>query len=139
VESPAEDSVDRGVEGERVKSRFTVQGLLADRRCRRAVLDFLSTTDVGRLVPAEEDAGSDVSERERREREEKRSGDGGAGCRGGIGCRGGATAVSTHAPLSWHPQMRIRGRDTISSALPFGQTLFLCDFLGAHHTFLGQA
>jgi len=36
------------------------------------VLDFLSTTDVGGLVPAEEGAGSEVSGSERREREEKR-------------------------------------------------------------------
>jgi len=41
------------------------------------VLDFLSTTDVGRLVPPEEDGdvGSEVLEwehRERREREEER-------------------------------------------------------------------
>jgi len=37
---------------------------LADEWCGRAVLDFLSTTDVGRRVPAEEDAVSAVSELE---------------------------------------------------------------------------
>jgi hypothetical protein len=48
------------------KSRWKVRDLLADERCTRAVLDFLSTRDVGRLVPApaEEDAQSEVSERE---------------------------------------------------------------------------
>ena len=38
-------------------------------------MDFLSTTDVGRLAPTEEDAGSEVSQwecRECREREEER-------------------------------------------------------------------
>ena len=40
----------------REKRRFTILVLLADGRCRQAVLDFLFTTDVGRLVPAEEDA-----------------------------------------------------------------------------------
>ena len=38
------------------------------------MLDFLSSTDVGRLVPAEKDAGSEVSGRglrQRREREEE--------------------------------------------------------------------
>jgi hypothetical protein len=45
---------------------------LADGRCSRVVLDFLSATDMGRLVPFEEDAGSEVSEWERREREEER-------------------------------------------------------------------
>jgi hypothetical protein len=50
---------------------------MGDERCSRAVLDFLATTDVGRRVPApaEEDAQSEVSEwelRERREREEER-------------------------------------------------------------------
>ena len=42
--------------------------LLADGRCSRAVLDFLSSTDVGRRVPAEgDDAVSAVSELEVRE------------------------------------------------------------------------
>ena len=64
-------------ETERWKSRWKIQDLLADGRCSQAVLDFLSTTDVGRLVPPEYegDAGSKVSEwklRERQEREEER-------------------------------------------------------------------
>jgi len=48
----------------RGKSRFTIRDLLADTRCSLSVLDFLSTTDVGRLVPvlAEEDAQSEASE-----------------------------------------------------------------------------
>jgi hypothetical protein len=59
------------------KSRWTIQDLLADGRSGRAVLDFLSSTDVWRLVlPWEEsDAGSEVSEwelREHWEREEER-------------------------------------------------------------------
>ena len=57
------------------EDRCKIRNLLADGRCSQAVPDFLSTTDVGRLVPAEEDAGSEVSEvgcRERREREEER-------------------------------------------------------------------
>jgi len=61
----------------RWKSRWKVRDLLADERCSKPVLDFLSTTDVGRLAPAlaDEDAQSEVSEwelRERREREEER-------------------------------------------------------------------
>jgi ribonuclease HI len=61
----------------RWKSRWKVRDLLADERCSRAVLDFLATTDVGRRVPApaEEDAESETSEwelRERRESEEER-------------------------------------------------------------------
>jgi ribonuclease HI len=61
----------------RGKDRFKIRDLLADGRCSRAVLEFLLTTDVGRLVPApaEEDAQSEASEwerRERREREEER-------------------------------------------------------------------
>ena len=54
------------------KSRWRIWGLLAGGRCGREELDFLSATDVGRLVPAEGDAGSEVSEWERREREEER-------------------------------------------------------------------
>jgi len=61
----------------RGKRRFAIRDLLADDRCSKAVLDFLSTTEVGRLVPppAEEDAQNEVPEwelRERREREEER-------------------------------------------------------------------
>ena len=63
----------------RWKSQWKIRDLLADGRCGQAVMDFLSFTDVGGLVPAVEeggDAGSDVSEwelRERREREERRT------------------------------------------------------------------
>jgi len=65
-------------ETKRRKSGWTVRDLLADERCGQAVLDFLSSTDVGRLVPPlrrEVDAGSEVSEwelRQRRERQEER-------------------------------------------------------------------
>jgi hypothetical protein len=60
----------------RGKDWFKIRDL-ADDRCSQAVLDFLSTTDVGRLVPApaEEDAQSEASEwefQERREKEEER-------------------------------------------------------------------
>ena len=52
----------------RGKARWKVRDLLADERCSAAVLDFLSTTDVGRRVPVEEDdAVSAVSEMEVRE------------------------------------------------------------------------
>jgi len=59
------------------KSRWKSRDLLADGRCGPAVLDFLTSTDVGRLVPPLEksDTGSQVSEwelRDRREREEER-------------------------------------------------------------------
>jgi len=59
-------------EAGRGKSRFKIQDLLADGRCSQAVLDSLSTTDVGRLVPAEGNARSGSERRERREREEER-------------------------------------------------------------------
>ena len=50
------------------KVRWKVRNLLADGRCSRAVLDFLSSTDVGRRVPTEEDdAVSAVSELQVRE------------------------------------------------------------------------
>jgi hypothetical protein len=59
------------------KSRWKVQDLLADERCNRAVLDCVSTSDVGRLAPAlvGKDVQSETSEwelRERGEREEER-------------------------------------------------------------------
>jgi len=49
----------------RWKSWWKIRDLLVDERCGRVVLDFLSTTDVGRRVPGEEeDAVSRVSELE---------------------------------------------------------------------------
>jgi len=78
VEAGAEDPLGGGEEGDReVEEPVEDPDLLADERCSQAVLDFLSTTDVGRLVPPEEegDTGSEGSEwelRERREREEER-------------------------------------------------------------------
>jgi len=49
-------------ESELGKSRFKIRDLLDNERCSQAVLDFLSTTEVGRLVPAKEDAGSETLE-----------------------------------------------------------------------------
>jgi hypothetical protein len=64
-------------ETERGTDRLTIPDILADGMCGQSVLDFLSTTDVGRLAPvlSEEGAQSEASEwqlRERREREEER-------------------------------------------------------------------
>jgi hypothetical protein len=59
----------------RWKDRWKIRDRLADKRCSRAVIDFLSSTDVARGVLVEEDVGSETSEwelRERREREEER-------------------------------------------------------------------
>jgi hypothetical protein len=57
-------------ESGRGKDQFKIRDLLADARCSQSVLDFLSTTDVGRRVspPAEDDAQSEASEWELRER-----------------------------------------------------------------------
>jgi len=41
----------------RWKSRWRIQDLLADKRCEKAVLDFLTATDVGRRVPPVEEDG----------------------------------------------------------------------------------
>jgi len=60
-------------EAGRGENWFTIPVLLADDRWSHAVLDFLSTTDVGGRVPApaEEHAQSEASEWEHRERREK--------------------------------------------------------------------
>jgi len=57
----------------------------------RQLLDIYSTTEVGRLVLAVEDAEREESEWGRSDRGEERGaegGGGGAGCSGGIGYRG---------------------------------------------------
>jgi hypothetical protein len=70
LEGPAEGSVDEGSEGDREgKDRSKIRDLLADVRCSQAALDYLSTTDAG-TAPAEDDAQSEASEWERRERRE---------------------------------------------------------------------
>jgi len=85
--------VEGPVEGEGPPGRWEVRDLLADGGCSRAVLDFLSSTDVGRRVSsdAEEDAVSAVSELEVQERLE------GAGSGGrGAGRWGGTAVVPAH-------------------------------------------
>jgi len=42
----------------RWKCRWKIQDLLADKRCGKAVLDFLTATDVGRRVPPVEEDGA---------------------------------------------------------------------------------
>jgi len=86
----------------RWKGRWKVRDLMADERCGRAVLDFLSTTDVGRRVPAEEDAVSEVSEAEVREWLEEQS----AGAEG----LGAGEELPLFLPMltSWRPQKRSR-------------------------------
>jgi len=69
VEAAAEDPVGGGEVGDREgESRWKIRDLLADERCKWAVLDFLTTTDIRRRVPTEEgDTVSEVSGAERRE------------------------------------------------------------------------
>ena len=68
MEDAADGSVGEGTEGDReVEEPVDGPGrrdLLADGRCGQAVLDFLSSTDVGSLVPPleESDARSEVLE-----------------------------------------------------------------------------
>jgi len=81
----------------RRKHQSAIQDLLADERCSQAVLDFLSTTDVRRLVPTEEDAEREAWEW-----------DLGEGAAGELGAGRVGAVVSTHI-LSWHLQMRNRG------------------------------
>jgi len=56
----------------RRNNRWMVRDLLADGRCGQAVLDFLYSTEVGRLVPprGENDPGGELPEAELREWEE---------------------------------------------------------------------
>ena len=69
---------------------WKIRDLLADERCGRAALDFCSTTDAARWVPAEEDEVSEVSETELREWQEEQGAETAAG-------RWGNSTVSTRA------------------------------------------
>ena len=77
VEGPAEDIVGRGVEGGGEGEE--IRNHLANSGYSQVVLDFLSTTDVGRLVSAEGDARSEVSAWEHRDWEVVESGGRGLG------------------------------------------------------------
>jgi len=108
----------------RWKERWKIQDLLADERCGRAVLDFLSTTDVGRRVPGEkEDAVSAVSELKVWERLDEQ----GAGAEGaGVG----GTPCSCPRPTSWRPQERFRRWAVFfPSFFPLSFTLALLSFV----------
>jgi len=98
----------------RWKSQWKIRDLLADKTCGKAVLDFLTVTDVGRLVPpVEEDgAGSQASEWEhweRREQEEEQEAEAEElGAVGGSGA-GEELRCSCPRPPPWHRQTRSRG------------------------------
>jgi len=84
------------------KSQWRIRDLLAVERCSRAVRDFLSSTDVGRRVPAKEDMVSEVSEAELREWEEEQ----GAAAEE-MGAGGGLPLFPPPPPPSlttWRPQ-----------------------------------
>jgi len=81
-------------EAGRGKSRFKIRDLLTGGRRGQAVPDFLATTDVGRLVPAEEDAGSETPEWERRADVEE------------LGAGGEEPPLFLLTPPSWRPQRR---------------------------------
>jgi len=100
----------------RWKSRWMVRDLLADGRCGQVVLDFLSSTDVGRLAPPleESDAGSEVSEAELREWEEEIAGGRGAGRRG-----------ETHQ-CSAHARLHGNRRRGVGGGRRFSFVSFLC-------------
>ena len=133
VEGSAEDPVGRGAGRKREgKSRFKIQDLLADERCSQVVLDILSTTDVGRLVLAEKDAGSEVSEWERRERRELEEERRGGRRRRSWVPRGGTAVVPAHTLP--HGVRRQRGEGSLSFVLSFGISL-----VRDIHILLGQA
>jgi len=97
-----------------------IRYFLANERCGRVVLDFLSTTDVGRRVPAEQEAVS-VSEAAG-----VVGGAGGGGCGAG---RWGDTTASAHGVLYG---VRRRG---LGGFICLFSSLLLRYFLGAHHIF----
>jgi len=86
----------------RWKSWWTVWDLLADRRCGRAVLDFLTSADVGRLVPQEEETDAVRCRRKSRGRRLRN--------------REGATTVPSHAGLHGVRSRVVEGRARFSMA-----------------------
>jgi hypothetical protein len=126
VERAAEDLVGGGQKGDGAREE-PLEGpdLLADERCSRAVLDYLATTDVGRLVPTpvEEDAQRRQSGNSESRENERR--------RGGQRLRGWVPRLrnpcSSPRPPLWHLRKRSE------NVLPF-----FCYFFGAPSFFLDR-
>jgi len=94
------------------KSRWRIRDLLADGRCSQTVPDFLSATDAGRRVPADEGAESELPEwelRERREREEEREAEAEELDVEENWVPGRSYHRSRPRPLSWHSWRRLGG------------------------------
>jgi len=104
------------------KSRWGIRDILADGSCGQVVLVSLSSTDVGRLVPTEEDAGNNVLEwqlqqrweweAERRAEAEVLDAEEELGDGEGLRC-------SYQHPLSWHLQTRSKGAGHVFLVLSF--------------------
>ena len=93
--------------------RWKIRDLLADERCGRAVLSFLSTTDVGRCFPGEEeDAVSAVSELEVWEWLDEQG-------------AGAEEAGAGGSPLFLHARLHGARRNGLGA----GRSSFLCSFL----------
>ena len=107
------------------EDRWKIRDLLADERCIRAMLDFLTSTDVGRRVPAEEvEAVSEVSEAEMREwQEEQEAGAEEPGA-------GGNHHYSCPRLPSWRPRRRSGGGGGHGFLCSPFFCPFICDFLG---------
>ena len=135
VEGPAKDPVGGGAEGDREgtgrgKDRWKIRDPLADERCRRAVLDFLSTTDGEGRAPVEKDTVSEAPEAELQEFLEEH----GAGAEELVTV-GTPMFLPTPSFMAWRPQERARRFHLSFLLLSF---LFHCHFLGAPH-FLGTS
>ena len=109
----------------RGKHRWKAHELFADRRCSQAVLEILSSTDVGKIYSA-----GCGSQRRRRERgvgmgapgapgAGRGKEGGGAWCRGGAGGRGRNTAVPTHPALHGIGGWRVGGGGVMAFPLFF--------------------
>jgi len=129
-------------ESGRVKHRFVIRNLLADKRCSQAVLEFLSTTDVGRLVWTEEDARSETTKwelRELRERgDERRAEAEELGAAGGLSA-GEELPLFLPTPSFMSSVDEGWGRGTISFVISFRSDSLFCESLWCDAHFLGQA
>jgi len=122
------------------KHLFTIRDLLTDKRCGQAVLAFFSTTDAGRLVPTWEEAGCEVPEWERREREEEGRAE--AEELGAAGELGAGEELPLFIAHYLFRGIRRRGLGGglclllfVSFVTFFVRSLFRCDFFGAYHIF----
>ena len=112
----------------RWKSRWRIWELFADRRCSQAVLDFLTSADVGEIVPAAEEEADGGVRRRNGSSGNARSGKMSGGVRRRCWVLGKNYHCSYPPHPSWHRRGKSRGRSRFHLSFPLSLALVCIHF-----------